>query len=431
MNPGRNESRWLPRSLATGFLAALAPALLLAGGSQATLVNVNARYTVEAIEISSPSPHKISNRLQQDIGNLVGDKLNPPALDELARRIRKELRVKAVSQKLQRGTQPDSVRVVFEVTERRVNFDVSIPKFVYHSRQGWTSAVEGETAIGSHVLGFGLVSDGDELVERFAGLRARYENRRLGSERVRFGFQFESYHEQWNRATLEAVGPRRTSAGEPEASGNYRMRQNFQPMLTVVLAQPLTLSVGTSFERFGVQFPAARTEAANAVVNTLRYHRTVEDSGSNKHDVDAGYSLRAATRFLSSDYAYARHRWSFAYLFRHGAHAVGFDASAGLISGRAPLFERFVLGNSTTLRGWNKFDLDPLGGDRFVHGSIEYRYKYFEIFHDTGAIWNHGRRATVHQSVGGGLRKDGFYLAVAFPVKEGRIEPMLMVGMNY
>ena len=42
------------------------------------------------------------------------------------------------------------------------------------------------------------------------------------------------------------------------------------------------------------------------------------------------------------------------------------DLTAGFITGRAPLFERFVLGNGTTLRGWNKFQLDPLGGSRMV-----------------------------------------------------------------
>ena len=34
---------------------------------------------------------------------------------------------------------------------------------------------------------------------------------------------------------------------------------------------------------------------------------------------------------------------------------------AGTISGRAPLFERFALGDTRTLRGWNKFDVDQWG----------------------------------------------------------------------
>ncbi len=410
--------------------ALLWPLALIAGRGQQD-ANVNSRYTIEAIELSGKRPCRMTSGLQSAVHGLVGEKFDQSALDDLARRIRKELRLKSVSQKVVRGSQPEFVRVVFEVTERKVNFDVSIPKFVYHSRQGWTSSVEGETAVGPNVFGGGLISDGDELVERFGGLRARYENRKLGTERVRLGFLFESYHEQWNQATLDALEASKTPTGEQEVPGIYRTRQNFQPTLTVELAKPLTLSVGTSMERFQTQFPAARTEAANAVVNTLRYHRQVEDSGVNRHDLEAGYTLRAATKLLSSDFVYARHEWNAYYSFTRGAHTILTHMTAGLLSGRAPLYERFVLGNSSTLRGWNKFDLDPLGGDRVAHNSLEYRYRYFEVFYDTGSVWNHDRAAIVRHSLGVGLRKDGFSLAVAFPVRDGHAEPMFMVGMNY
>jgi hypothetical protein len=406
------------------------PALLPGGGPQAD-VNVNSRYTVEAIIIAGDEHPKISSVLRDEIRSLTGAKLNQSALDELSGRIRKELRVKAVTQKLQRGSQPDSVKVVFELTRRKVNLDVSVPKFVYHSRQGWTGAVEAETAIGPNVFAFGLISDNDELAERYAGLRTRYEHRRLGTDRVRLAFLFESYHQQWNRATLVALGEQSETAGPAPVPGVYRTRQNFQPAVTFVLAKPLILTVGTSFERFQTQFPAARTEAANAVVNTLRYHRAVEDSGATKHDLEAGYTLRAATKILSSDFAYARHRWDFQYALQHERHLVLVHFMAGLLSGRAPLFERYFLGNSSTLRGWNKFDLDPLGGNRVAHNTLEYRYRYFEIFYDAGSVWNRGQEATPRHSLGVGLRKDGFSLAVAFPVKDGRVEPMFMVGMNY
>ncbi len=406
------------------------PMIAFGGRPQSDTINVNSRYTVETIEIAGKSPRKMSSGLREEIHSLVGEKFNQSALNDLARRIRKELRVRAVSQKVQRGSQPDQVKVVFELVERKVNFDVSVPKFVYHSRQGWTSSVEGETAIGQNVFGFGLVSDGDELTERFAGVRARYENRKVGTERVHLAFHFESYHTQWNRATLESLDAQGPST-EDTVPGIYRTRQNFEPTVTVVLAQPLTWTVGTSFERFQTQFPAARTEAANAVVNTLRYHRVVEDSGANRQDLEAGYNLRAAAKALSSDFAYVRHRWDVRYAFSHNAHMVMTHLSAGLLTGQAPLYERFVLGNSSTLRGWNKFDVDPLGGDRVAHNSVEYRYRYFEVFWDAGAVWNQNQAAVVRHSLGVGLRKDGFSLAVAFPVKDGRAEPMFMVGMNY
>jgi outer membrane translocation and assembly module TamA len=278
----------------------------------------------------------------------------------------------------------------------------------------------------------GLVSDGDELVERYAGLAARYENTKLGTDRMRLRFQFENYHEQWNAHTQADLPPIETAAtfAAANTAGAYRTRQNFEPEVTFVLAKPLTLSVGTSFQRFQDQFPAAATESANALITTLRYHRRLEDS-ENQHDLDAGYNLRAATRLLNSDFVYARHRWQFRYMLTRGKSVVIDDLTAGMITGRAPLFERFVLGNSNTLRGWNKYELDPLGGNRMVHNTVEYRYGVFEAFYDSGAIWDRGDTAVLRHSIGVGLRQGLFSLAVAFPVRDGHIDPIFMVGMNY
>lgn len=66
-----------------------------------------------------------------------------------------------------------------------------------------------------------------------------------------------------------------------------------------------------------------------------------------------------------------------------------------------------------------------------VHNSVEYRYSAFQIFYDAGAIWDSGQNATARHSLGVGLRHGSFSLAVAFPVREGKVEPVFMVGMNY
>jgi outer membrane protein assembly factor BamA len=105
--------------------------------------------------------------------------------------------------------------------------------------------------------------------------------------------------------------------------------------------------------------------------------------------------------------------------------------TGGFITGNAPLFERFVLGNSTTLRGWNKYDLDPLGGTSLAHGTVEFHYRYFQVFCDTGAIWDRGQDGTPHTSAGVGLRKDGFSIIFAVPIKDGKVEPVLIAGMNF
>ncbi len=413
-------------------------------GTQDSEFNVNSRYTVESVVISgagwtanfaSAQDHdeNVSRSLGREIASLIGEKLNPSVLDDLARRLKKEFHARTVEHRVRRGKNPDYVQVVFEVKLCPSRFEITAPKFLYNAKQGWSGAVEGTATINQNAFTFGLVSDGDELAERYAGLVARYENTRVGSDRVRLGFQFESYHEQWNGNTLDALPASPVAAPTPaleDTSGIYRTRQNFEPELTFVLARPLTLSVGTSFERFQEQYPFAHTEAANALVATLRYHRRLEGT-ENQHDLDAAYSLRAATRLFDSDYVYDRHRFSFRYMLTRGKHVLIDDVSTGVIAGRAPLFERFVLGNSSTLRGWNKFDLDPLGGSRMVSNTVEYRYGVFEIFYDSGAIWDPGDTAVLRHSLGVGLRQGQFSLAVAFPVREGRVDPIFMVGMNY
>ena len=100
-------------------------------------------------------------------------------------------------------------------------------------------------------------------------------------------------------------------------------------------------------------------------------------------------------------------------------------------AGKAPLFDRFVLGTSTTLRGWDKYDLDPLGGNRVAYGSVGYGYRMLRTFYDTGAIWDKGTRATVRQSAGIGVKVEGILFAVAFPIRSDHMEPIFIAGMNF
>ena len=406
----------------------------LFAGTQDSEFNVNTRYTVETVVINADgwttnlaADHdqngKLSPALRKDASALIGEKLNPTMLDEIGRRLRKEFHARTVEHRVLRGRSPEYVQVAFDVRLKPARFDVSVPKFLYNSEQGWSGAVEGTATVGHNGFTAGLVSDADELSERYSGMVARYENTRLGTDRIHLRFAFEDYHEQWNAAAI-AAAPHDAF----ETSAIYRARNNFEPEVTFALARPLTLSVGASFEQ--MQFAAAPNESANALVTTLRYHRRLEDS-ENQHDLDAAYSLRAATKVLGSDFVYARHRWEFRYMLTRGKNVFIDDATAGFISGRAPLYERFTLGNSSTLRGWNKYELDPLGGSRMVHNTAEYRYGIFQVFYDSGTIWDRTDTAILRHSAGIGLRQGIFSLAVAFPIRDGHIDPVFMVGMNY
>ena len=101
-----------------------------------------------------------------------------------------------------------------------------------------------------------------------------------------------------------------------------------------------------------------------------------------------------------------------------------------MISGARRCSSVSSLGNSSTLRGWNKYELDPLGGNRMVHNSVEYRYGVFQVSMTRGGM-GHGEPPCCGIRSGLGCARAIFSLAVAFPLREGHIEPVFMVGMNY
>lgn len=424
-------------------LGALACGPLVAG-SQDSEFNVNNRYTVDSVllntdgasfDLAAARDERISSPLRKDILAIIGEKLNPATLDDLARRLRKELHARAVDHHILKGNSLDCVKVVFDVQVQPARFDIAVPKFGYHSQLGWSGAVEGTAIVNHQSFTVGLVSDGDELVERYAGITARYQNNRLGTDLLHFSFDYGTLHDQWNGSTVDALALSRLAEGSfasSYASDLYRSRQYFEPALSLRVAKPLTVSVGASFESFQDQMASAdgRIESANAALASVRYHQPVEGA-ETQQDFDAGYDLRMGTKALRSDMVYSRHHWEFRYTITHGKQVLIEDAMAGMIMGQAPLFERFVLGNNTTLRGWNKFEIDPFGGNRMVHNTVEYRYGAFQIFYDSGAIWDSGQTADARNSVGVGVREGPFIACVGFPLRDGHIDPVFMVGMNY
>jgi outer membrane protein assembly factor BamA len=105
---------------------------------------------------------------------------------------------------------------------------------------------------------------------------------------------------------------------------------------------------------------------------------------------------------------------------------------AGALNGDAPLFDRFTLGDSRTLRGWSKFDLAPVGGTRVAHGSLEYTFHWVGVFYDTGSVWERNDKSSVKHSCGLSLGgREGIYVAVAFPLRSGSVQPLFILGMNF
>jgi hypothetical protein len=412
----------------------LSTALSLAAGQEflreAAETNVNRQYMIETVslsgvEVDETAPSKLPKTLRARLLSLVGERCDVAMLEDLSSQIRRELHLRTVTEHLSKGSSPDRIKVNFEVVRRDLFFDISLPKFLYHSKQGFTGEVDASTRIRQNDFTFGVVSNGDDLTEHFTGITARYDSPALG-ELARVGVTLEDYHEEWNQATLNAL----------PGSGLdlYRSRWNVAPQVTFAATPSLTVAIGTSFEGLGSESANAAAQSANAATLDVHFGHKIEGDGIEQQ-IEGKYSLRVATRALGSTYSYARHLISMKYETKTGRHTISDEFMGGAIAGDAPFFDRFILGNSSTLVGWNRFEIDPLGGTRMVHNQMTYGYRVgagtVQAFYDAGMLWQSNRGATLRHSVGAGYKQGIFVMAMAFPVRDGRIEPVFMAGMNY
>lgn len=392
--------------------------------------NVNSRYTVESVEISGANAARLSKDLREELQSYVGQRFSPEAFGKLSERVRRELKARLVSHKLKKGSSPDNVRVVLDVMGHHVVLDTQQSRLAWYSGQGWT----GELIAGLHNgrkqhLSLGLFSDADTFTERSAGVKAAYRFSTL-RDRIRPGFAFSTSHAQYDARTLQAAKP----------NDLYRSVDSFQPTVTLIPWQgddreELAVEIGMRLQRFVLESPGPdRNVASHALVNSLRYRRVRGDVAGGLTTLRASYGITNGTGALSSDYKFNRHEARADVEYRRAASRINADFVAGSLNGRAPLRDRFTGGTTTILRGWNKMELAPLGADRLTATSIEYGHSLkgkFEAaaFYDAGSVWMRGGTATLRNSVGGGFRtRDGFFMYVAFPLRDGRVEPIFMTG---
>lgn len=402
---------------------------------QALEANVNRQYMIETVslagvDVSQSTPSRLPKLLRERLTSLVGQHVDIAALDDLSAEIRREMHFRSVKEHLSKGSAPDMVRVNFEVVRRDLFFDVSLPKFLFHSKQGVSGEIDASTRVKQNDFTFGVVSNGDDITERYTGFTARYDSPAFaqiaGSDRVHLGLAFEDYHVQWNEATVSAL----------PGSGLelYRSRWNLAPDIVFNAGHPVTVAVGVSFQNMYSEIPNAPRQSADAGTFDIHYGRKIEGDFVQQQ-IDAKYDLRVATHALGSTYAYSRHLVDVKYEADMGRHTFSDELMGGAIVGRAPFFDRFVLGSSSTLLGWDRYEIDPLGGSRVVHDQITYGYRIGEgtvqAFYDAGVLWQSDRGGILRHSVGAGYKQGVFMVAMAVPVRDGRIEPVFMAGMNY
>jgi outer membrane protein assembly factor BamA len=169
---------------------------------------------------------------------------------------------------------------------------------------------------------------------------------------------------------------------------------------------------------------------ANAAVASIGYDRRWSDGLDAAHHVDASFGVRAGSRQLESDLTYKRYLGRGSYRYDLGRHHVQVIGMAGGITGQAPLFERFTLGDSATLRGWDKYDIAPAGGDRMFYSSIEYRYTGLALFLDVGSVWDASTERKVRVSTGFGFHAGPAFLVVGFPLNTDKLTAVFTVGLR-
>jgi len=409
------------------ILALLVPALASARTPQAE-PNVNSRYRVASVSITGVSESSLSQALRDDMQKLVGKPYDQAAADDLARRMREQLRDYTVSVKVTRGDEPDSLKVTFEAVEpsrRPHRFDVAISPILYNTNDAFSVNIVPAFETHHSYFQFGLVSDADTLLERNMGVVLRYEHRKVGTDMVQVGLAYDYFHPSFQPETEAAL------AFRPDVPGIYRTRENFSPSVSVLPIRDVKLTFGASFQTLSMQYPVLRDETANAFTFDARFHHVEGSRHSVRHAIDAGYSVRRTTTTLESDFLYTRQFVSSDYTIAVGRQLFGFHFQGGNIDGAAPLFERFSLGNTSTLRGWDKFDVAPVGGARLAYGSLEYRYRPFVLFYDFGTVWDEGQAADVKHSVGIGLAwKNGFFMTFGVPLRFSGVTPAFMFGFK-
>ncbi len=407
-------------------LTLLAPAAASARAPQDE-PNVNTRYRVESVSIAGIAESAVSQALRDEMQKLVGNRYDPAAADTLARRMRDDLHDYAVDVKVTRGGQPDSVEVTFEAErlERQRHFDVAVSPLLYSTNDAFSVNIVPTFDTHHNYVSFGLISDADELLERNMGVVLRYEHRKVGTEKVHVGIEYDYFHPSFQPETESAL------ALAPWVPGIYRTRENVSPSVSVLPVRDIKVTFGASFQTLAMQYPELHDEAANAFTFAAQFRHAAGPRGGVRHSIGADYAVRHADSALESDFLYTRQFVAGDYTVSIGRHLFGFHFKGGNTSGAPPLFERFSLGNTSTLRGWDKFDVAPLGGTRLAYGSLEYRYRPFLAFYDFGKVWDAGQSVELKHSVGIGLAwKNGFFMSLGVPLRFHDVTPAFMFGFR-
>jgi len=347
--------------------------------------------TIESVDVAGVRTTLISEGLRQELQKMVGKRFDKLEADHLRDKLDAELKSKyKVKWESAKGSQEHFVKITYDAKEipwipYRGREDVA----TYHQKQG-ISLFCCETT----PFNFGVGTDGDTLIERYKGFSAGFESRSLGSRRFGARLNLSTFGIEWKSQTLLAA------AANPAVPGVYRSRQGIDPSVAFAFNRNFYVAAGMGFTELEMIEPSLHWQSAHAATGTFNYHSNDVKRGNTTLNWAAGYDVRTGAKNLGSDFSYTRHQWGAEYQFKSEDNSAKVSMRLGRLTGNAPMFERFSLGNTQSLRGWNKYDLDPIGGTRMVSWSTTLTHDDLGFYVDTGSVWDRGQSVKLRQSLG-------------------------------
>jgi hypothetical protein len=392
--------------------------------------NINARYVVERVDVRGVRESEIDRQLRDDLHTLEGKALDQDEATRLETRLRTALPEYDVRRRIVRGSQSGQIRLLFVLSlseaARWLHFEPVKSKFVYHSEQGWSGYLDLPfSSRDFRITPIVAMDNGDDLIEEYTGFGLRFETRKLGTERLGASLEWSTFDQDWRAATLGALD------ANPLLPRAYDDRSSVTPLVSFALTRDVKVSGGVSITELEPLSGVPDSQMANAAIATVGYDQRWERAAGARHDVEAGLLVRAGSEALESDLVYTR-------LFAHGRYryawsrqSVLLSGMVGRISGDAPLFERFSLGDSQTLRGWDKYEISPAGGDRLFHASVEYEFRGLALFLDTGSVWDHDAERRTRAAAGVGFNPGPVFFTVGFPLNTDDVSAVFTMGIRF
>ena len=138
-------------------------------------VNVNSRYTIEAVEVGEKYESKLSPRLKSELNKVVGEKFDQATIDRLGS---DSARSCAATRWFRRSSVARSRRQCVSCSKSSAKSSTRIlscqGSSITPGRTGVLAPMATSVSSGHHMT-FGMLTDNDERLERYSGIRGGYE----------------------------------------------------------------------------------------------------------------------------------------------------------------------------------------------------------------------------------------------------------------